>query len=37
VEKDEEDIFPDPMSESAAEGWRADVAKALERQFATFV
>jgi hypothetical protein len=30
-------IFPDPMSESAAEGWRADVAKALERQFATFV
>jgi hypothetical protein len=37
VEKDEEDIFPDPMSESVAEGWRADVAKALERQFATFV
>jgi NAD(P)-dependent dehydrogenase (short-subunit alcohol dehydrogenase family) len=37
VEKDEEDIFPDPMSESVAEGSRAGVAKALERQFAAFV
>jgi NAD(P)-dependent dehydrogenase (short-subunit alcohol dehydrogenase family) len=37
VEKGEEDIFPDPMSESIAEGWRSGVAKALERQFAAFV
>jgi NAD(P)-dependent dehydrogenase (short-subunit alcohol dehydrogenase family) len=37
VEKDAEDIFPDPMSESIAEGWRAGVAKALERQFAAYV
>jgi len=34
VEREEEDIFPDPMSESIAEGWRAGVPKALERQFA---
>ena len=34
VEKDEEDIFPDPMSQSLAEGWRDSVAKALERQLA---
>jgi short-subunit dehydrogenase len=37
VEKDEEDIFPDPMSESMAESWRTGAAKALERQFAAFV
>jgi NAD(P)-dependent dehydrogenase (short-subunit alcohol dehydrogenase family) len=37
VEKEEEDIFPDPMSESIAESWRSGVAKALERQFAAFV
>jgi NAD(P)-dependent dehydrogenase (short-subunit alcohol dehydrogenase family) len=37
VEKDEEDIFPDPMSESMAESWRTGAAKALERQYATFV
>jgi NAD(P)-dependent dehydrogenase (short-subunit alcohol dehydrogenase family) len=37
VEKDAEDIFPDPMSESIAEGWRAGVAKALERQFDAYV
>ena len=36
VEKGEEDIFPDPMSEGIAEGWRAGVAKALERQFAAY-
>jgi hypothetical protein len=34
--KGDEDIFPDPMSESVAEGWRAGVAKALERQFAAY-
>jgi NAD(P)-dependent dehydrogenase (short-subunit alcohol dehydrogenase family) len=37
VEKGDEDIFPDPMSESIAEGWRNGAAKALERQFAAFV
>lgn len=37
LEKGEEDIFPDPMSRSIAEGWRTGVAKGLERQFATFV
>jgi NAD(P)-dependent dehydrogenase (short-subunit alcohol dehydrogenase family) len=37
LEKGEEDIFPDPASQSIAEGWRAGVAKALERQFAVFV
>jgi NAD(P)-dependent dehydrogenase (short-subunit alcohol dehydrogenase family) len=36
VEKGEEDIFPDPMSEGIAEGWRTGVAKALERQFAAY-
>jgi NAD(P)-dependent dehydrogenase (short-subunit alcohol dehydrogenase family) len=33
----EEDIFPDPASQSLAEGWRNGAAKALERQFAAFV
>jgi len=37
VEKGEEDIFPDPMSESLAESWRSGAVKALERQFATLV
>lgn len=37
VEKDEEDIFPDPMSEAIAENWRSSVAKALERQNAALV
>jgi NAD(P)-dependent dehydrogenase (short-subunit alcohol dehydrogenase family) len=36
LEKEEEDIFPDPTSLSIAEGWRAGVSKALERQFAAF-
>jgi len=35
--KDEEEIFPDPTSQSIAEGWRAGVTKALESQFAAFV
>ena len=38
LEKGEEDIFPDPASQSiAAEGWRTGAPKALERQFAPFV
>jgi NAD(P)-dependent dehydrogenase (short-subunit alcohol dehydrogenase family) len=32
VEAGEEDIFPDPMSQTLAEGWRSGAAKALERQ-----
>jgi len=32
----DEDIFQDPMSKTVAEGWRAGVAKALERQFAAY-
>jgi NAD(P)-dependent dehydrogenase (short-subunit alcohol dehydrogenase family) len=36
LSKGEEDIFPDPASQSIAEAWRAGVAKALERQFAVF-
>jgi NAD(P)-dependent dehydrogenase (short-subunit alcohol dehydrogenase family) len=36
LEKGEEDIFPDPVSQSIAEGWRAGVIKSLERQFAAF-
>ena len=34
VEKDEEDIFPDPVSQSVAESWRNGPDKALERQMA---
>ncbi len=37
VEKGAEEIFPDPMSESLAEGWRSGVVKELERQSATLV
>jgi NAD(P)-dependent dehydrogenase (short-subunit alcohol dehydrogenase family) len=37
VEKGDEDIFPDPMSASIAEGWRNGAPKALERQFAALV
>jgi NAD(P)-dependent dehydrogenase (short-subunit alcohol dehydrogenase family) len=37
LERGEEDIFPDPASESIAEGWRTGAAKGLERQFASFV
>jgi NAD(P)-dependent dehydrogenase (short-subunit alcohol dehydrogenase family) len=37
VEKGEEDIFPDPWSQSLAEGWRTGVAKGLERQLASLV
>jgi NAD(P)-dependent dehydrogenase (short-subunit alcohol dehydrogenase family) len=34
VENNEEDIFPDAMSWSIADGWRSGPAKALERQYA---
>jgi short-subunit dehydrogenase len=34
VENEEEDIFPDPLSQSMAESWRGGAAKALERQLA---
>jgi NAD(P)-dependent dehydrogenase (short-subunit alcohol dehydrogenase family) len=37
VEKGDEDIFPDPMSESMAQSWRNGAAKALERQYAALV
>jgi hypothetical protein len=37
VEKGEEDIFPDPMSQSMAESWRSGAAKVLERQYAALV
>jgi NAD(P)-dependent dehydrogenase (short-subunit alcohol dehydrogenase family) len=37
LERGEEDIFPDPMSQLWADGWRAGVAKELERQNATMV
>jgi len=32
LERGEEDIFPDPTSQTLADGWRAGVAKALERR-----
>ena len=35
--KGEEEIFPDPMSASMAEGWRSGAVKGLERQFAAYV
>jgi NAD(P)-dependent dehydrogenase (short-subunit alcohol dehydrogenase family) len=34
VERDEEDIFPDPLSQAIAESWRNGAAKTLERQYA---
>jgi NAD(P)-dependent dehydrogenase (short-subunit alcohol dehydrogenase family) len=37
VEGGEEDIFPDPLSASIAEGWNGGAAKELERQFAAYV
>jgi NAD(P)-dependent dehydrogenase (short-subunit alcohol dehydrogenase family) len=37
VENGEEEIFPDPMSESMAESWRSGAAKALERENAALV
>jgi NAD(P)-dependent dehydrogenase (short-subunit alcohol dehydrogenase family) len=37
LERGEAEIFPDPMSALVADGWRAGVAKALERQNAAMV
>ena len=37
VENGEEDIFPDPMSETLAESWRNGAAKAMERENAALV
>jgi NAD(P)-dependent dehydrogenase (short-subunit alcohol dehydrogenase family) len=37
VEAGEEDIFPDPMSQSMAESWRGGAAKAMERQNASLM
>jgi NAD(P)-dependent dehydrogenase (short-subunit alcohol dehydrogenase family) len=37
VENGEDEIFPDPVSEAMAEGWRSGASKALERQFAALV
>jgi NAD(P)-dependent dehydrogenase (short-subunit alcohol dehydrogenase family) len=37
VENGDEDIFPDPMSESMAQSWHNGAAKALERQLAALV
>ena len=36
VAKEEEDIFPDPMSATMAESWRSGAVKAMERQNAQF-
>jgi NAD(P)-dependent dehydrogenase (short-subunit alcohol dehydrogenase family) len=37
VERQDQEIFPDPMSETMAEAWRNSASKELERQMATFV
>ena len=37
VENEEEDIFPDPISQSMAAGWRSGAVKAMERENAAFV
>jgi NAD(P)-dependent dehydrogenase (short-subunit alcohol dehydrogenase family) len=37
LENGEEDIFPDPASQSIAGGWRTGVAKEFEKQYAGFV
>jgi short-subunit dehydrogenase len=37
LEAGEEDVFPDPMSQAMAEGWRSGVAKAFERQNAALL
>ncbi len=34
LQRDEQDIFPDPMSRSVAQGWHSSPAKELERQYA---
>jgi NAD(P)-dependent dehydrogenase (short-subunit alcohol dehydrogenase family) len=37
LENGEEDIFPDPVSQLMAEGWRNGVVKAFEHQYASFL
>jgi hypothetical protein len=37
VEKEDEEIFPDPMSEAIVEGWHSSAVKTLQRQFAAYV
>jgi NAD(P)-dependent dehydrogenase (short-subunit alcohol dehydrogenase family) len=37
VEKGDDDIFPDPMSQTVAESWLSGAVKGLERQFAGLV
>lgn len=37
VERDEDEIFPDPMTQLMAESWRSGAVKAMERQQAAFV
>jgi NAD(P)-dependent dehydrogenase (short-subunit alcohol dehydrogenase family) len=37
VENADEEIFPDPMSEAIADGWRSSAVKQLQRQFAAYV
>jgi NAD(P)-dependent dehydrogenase (short-subunit alcohol dehydrogenase family) len=37
VDRGEEEIFPDPMSGSIADGWRSGALKAIERENAAFV
>lgn len=37
VEHDDEDIFPDSMSQSLAQSWHSGAAKALERQYAALI
>jgi NAD(P)-dependent dehydrogenase (short-subunit alcohol dehydrogenase family) len=37
VENGEEDIFPDPMSQSLADSWRNGAVKAMERENAAFI
>jgi NAD(P)-dependent dehydrogenase (short-subunit alcohol dehydrogenase family) len=37
VEKGEDEIFPDPMSQSMAESWRSGAVKAMERENAALV
>jgi len=34
LQRGEEDIFPDPVSQSIAHSWRGSPAKELERQYA---
>ena len=37
IENGEDEIFPDPLSRSLAEGWRSGPVKAFERQNAAMV